>query len=95
MKQSLTGDQPKLKEVFKVLLPLASEWKSIGTLLGLPEHRLRQINSDEEGVNNRLREMVSQWLKQVHLPTWNDLADAVDCVDKLQAEEIRKHCVDI
>ena len=58
-------------------------------------HVLDKIQSDNEGVENRLQEMLSIWLKQVDPPRWKDIADAVDNVDKQKAKEIRDQCVDI
>ena len=79
-----------MKDVFKELLPLATNWMTIGTLLGIEEHILDVIKSDEDGVNDRLRKMISEWLKRVDpTPTWRDLADAVDFVDTAKAQEIR------
>ena len=62
------------------------------------KHVLDKIQSDEEGVEDCLREMLSQWLNQVDPPpTWKDLADAVDAVDPKKAKEIREQydCVDV
>ena len=73
-------------------MPLAHEWKNIGTLLGVPESELTRINSEEQQVNSRLRELVAYWtLKQIlPKPTWSELADAVDSFDKRIASDIRK-----
>ena len=89
----LISDQlPELKDALKFLLPLAAEWKTIGTLLGVQKHNLDIIQADEDGVRNRLREMLSEWLKQVDpSPTWAALADAVEVVNELKAKEIRTH----
>ena len=79
-----------MKDVFKELLPLATYWKTIGTLLGIEEHILDMIKSDEDGAHDRLQKMISEWLKRVDpAPTWRDLADAVDSVDTAKAQEIR------
>ena len=86
----LSGCPPKLKDVFGELLPLAAKWKNIGVLLDIPVHILDKIQSDEDGVDNCLREMLSQWQKLVDLPTWKDLADAVDKIDKQKSTEIRE-----
>lgn len=81
--------------MLKELLPLASKWKIIGTLLGIQNHVLARIKADEDGVCDRLQEMISIWLKQVKPPpTWASLADAVEAVDELKAQEIRTRCRD-
>ena len=90
------GGKPELKDVFKKLLPLAIHWKTIGTLLGVSKTILNRIKSDEEGVNDRLQEMLSEWLKQIDLTsTWSALADAVETTDQSIAKEIREYCVDL
>ena len=92
----IAGDKPKLKDVFKELLPQATEWKTIGTLLGIEEHILDKIKCDEEGARDRLQKMLSEWLKQADpLPTWKELADAMEAVDALKAKELRSRSADI
>ena len=82
--------------MFRKLLPLASRWKTIATLLGIPPQVIDKIQINEEGVDDRLRVVLSEWLKQVDPPPrWKDLADAVDAIDKQKAKEIRDQCVDI
>ena len=90
----MLGGNPQLKDAFRELLPLATYWKTIGTLLGLPQHILEKIKADEDTAHDRLQKMLSEWLKQVDSPTWKALADAVESIDKVKAQEIRKHCVD-
>ena len=71
-------------------------WKTIGTLLGVSKPVLDKIRSDEEGANDRLHEMLSEWLKQTDPPpTWTALADAMEMIDSSKAQEIRKRCVDM
>ena len=93
-----SGRPPELRDAFMTLLPLAFQWKTIGIILRIPKHVLDKVQSDEEGINNCLQEMLSQWLKQVDpAPTWKDLANAVDVVDQKKAKEIREQydCVDV
>ena len=91
-----TGGRPKLKDAFKKLLPLATYWKTLGILLGVSNPVLNKIKSDEEGANDRLQEMLSEWLRQIDPPpSWTALADAVEEVDSSKAVEIRKHCLDM
>jgi hypothetical protein len=91
-----TGGKPELKDVLKKLLPLATHWKTVGGLLGVSDPVLDKIKSDEEGANNRLQDMLSEWLKQIDPPpTWTALAEAVATVNSSKAMEIRKHCLDM
>ena len=62
--------------------------------MGLPEHILEKMKT-QLVIVLKLQKMLSEWLKQVESPTWKALADAVENIDKLKAQEIRKHCVDV
>ena len=87
----MLGGNPQLKDAFKILLPLAIYWKTIGALLGLPWQILDAIKIEEDTINDCLLEMLSEWLKQVDLkPTWKELVDVVECIDIAKAEEIKK-----
>ena len=87
----LTADEkPKMRDVFRDLLPLAHEWSTIGILLGVRKHILERIKADENGARNRLQGMLSEWLKQVDPePTWASLVEVVESVDQQKAREIR------
>ena len=77
------------------MLPLAAQWKIIGTMLGIEDHVISRIRADEDGVCDRLQELLTVWLKQVDPPpTWAALAESVEVVDELRAEEIRTRFVD-
>ena len=90
------GDKPKLKDVFKMLLPIASDWEAIGVLLGAEEGDLDGIKHDEQGATKRLRKLISWWLKQVDpSPTWQVLAKALKPLNPQIASKIRQQCVDI
>ena len=84
------GDKPKLKDVFKKLLPLAADWNSIGVLLGIKDNSLREIKHNESQAHDCLREMLSEWLKSDDPPpTWNSLVDALEPFNPAKAKEIR------
>ena len=90
------GGQPELTDVFRETITLAAHWKTIGTLLRVPKHVLDRIKDDEEGANDRLQEMLSEWLKQtIPPPTWTALTDAIAIVNPSKAEELRKRCLDL
>ena len=89
---TVTDSTPKLNAAFKKLLPLAEKWKTIGILIGLESHILENIKKDEEGVQNCLGKMLSEWLKIADPPpTWKDIIDAVQAVDPSRAEEMKKY----
>lgn len=77
--------------MFKVLFCHASDWKTIGGLLGVEMSRLDSIERNEAKVNERLQAMLSEWLKNLDpLPTWNDIVDAVKTIGNVElAEEIQ------
>ena len=92
----IVHERPKLKDVFRELLPLSADWKTIGTLLGLPEDLIKRTAKDEDRARDQLREMLSEWLNQVDpRPTWAALAEAVEPVDKIKAQEIKTRYIDI
>ena len=89
---AILGDKPKLKAVFKKLLPLANDWKTIGCLLGVERSAMEKIKREEVSVQDRLQAMLSEWLKQVNpLPTWKELVDTVEDVDSSKAKEMRQY----
>ena len=91
----LTGGKPELKDIFKELYPLATCWKTIGTLLGVPTHILDKTKSEGGRVDDHLREMLSEWLRQIDPPpTWTALAEAVEVIDKSKAQKLREHCLE-
>ena len=86
---SWSQDKPTLREIFRILLPIAHEWANIGTLLDLSPDQLSNIKHDNDGAQNCLREMVILWLKCVTIrPTWQSLADAVSFIDQKTALKI-------
>ena len=48
---NVPDDKSELKDAFRDLLPLASHWKTIGTLLGVQAHILHNIRSEEDEVH--------------------------------------------
>ena len=81
--------KPSLRDAFSALLPI-NEWKTIiGTLLGLPHGLLDSIHNSFNNDRDRLREMVSEWLKTLDA-TWKALIEAVKNVNQARASEIEK-----
>ena len=79
-----------LQTAFRKLLPVASSWMNVGTLLGIDKSILDNIKSNERQVEDCLREMLSAWLNQVTpKPTWVNLADAVEPFNERTAHHIR------
>ncbi len=84
-----------LPNAFRELLPLASEWQNIGTLLEIPPGTLEDIKSNNpHRVKDCLREMLTEWLKTTDPhPTWENLAEAIHPFNQIKAMEIRhKYC---
>ena len=84
--------KPTLGDCLKILLPIAHDWKTIGTLLGVEHHSLETIKRDNIGISKDcLRDMLHQWLDRVSPPlTWEELAEAVEHTDQTIARKIRK-----
>lgn len=78
------------KHCLKLLLPEAKNWQVIGSLLGVPETILDQIEADHPGnCQQCVRMMIKSWLKQVDPPpTWKGLAEAIDEVNPNLAKKI-------
>ena len=82
---------PCIKSAFRLLLPVASQWQNMGTLLDIPDGQLAAIKSNEQRVESCLREMLNTWLKQTDPPpTWSDLVNAVEPFDPSVAEKVKK-----
>ena len=52
----LSDDQPKLKDAFRMLLPLAAHWRNIGVLLGIKNDDLHIMNRNYTTEDDCLRE---------------------------------------
>ena len=76
-----------------MLLPVAADWRNIGVLINMSDDVLEGIKKDEQTVNDRLRAMLSKWLKQIAPcpPTWDILADAVEKFNPQIAEKIKEN----
>ena len=76
--------------MFRKLLPLAADWNNIGVLLGIQDHILQEIKHDYSQCRDRLRVMLSKWLKTNDpAPTWSSLAEAMEELDPEKAQEMR------
>ena len=88
---------PCQSEVFKFLLPLASEWQNIGVLLEIADGELKRIKADNHHQStNCLREMIGFWLKRDDPPpNWKELCEAVKPFDPSKAKEMEEKCIHI
>ena len=84
--------KPTLGDCLRILLPIAHDWKTIGTLLEVEHHSLETIKRDNIGISKDcLRVLLHQWLDRVFPPpTWEELAEAVEHTDQTIAHKIRK-----
>ena len=72
-------------------MPLASNWKTLGTLLNLKDSDLDiiQANNHNQSVEC-LRETLSLLLRQTEPTcTWQDVAGAIELLNPKKAEDIR------
>lgn len=90
-----TNKELCLPNVFKVLMPLASNWQNVGVFLRLSSGQLSTIEADNDKSADRLREMLKGWLKLVNPPpSWEELVEAVEVIDASKAKEIcDKYCI--
>ena len=79
--------RPSHGEVLSALLPIANEWKTIGTLLGLPPGKLDSIQKESHTEHGRLCGMITEWLKNPGAD-WEELLVAVKKIDPWRASEI-------
>ena len=87
----LSSSAPTLSPALRLVFSLSSKWKNLGVFLNLDEGTLDKIEYDNKKADDCLREMLSAWLKKVTPPpSWETLADAVDCFDQTVAAKIRK-----
>ena len=87
----LVGEIPDQRSAFKELLPLAAQWKTSGSLLGIDKDILDIIQRNEVGANDCLHAMLSKWLKQVAPPpTWRGIVDAIEVIDQPKAQTLRQ-----
>ena len=81
-----------MRDAFRETIYIAAEWQNIGALLGIPDGTLSTIQHDEggNGAKSCLRVMLATWLEmRSPLPSWSELANAVEPFNESKAEEIR------
>ena len=86
------GDVPvSLPDALRILLPVANDWQTIGTLMGIAPDVLENIRTREKEVPiNCLRAMLGKMIKLTDpSPTWKALAEAVEPIDPDKAKEIQ------
>ena len=63
----------------------AIHWEKLGMKLGLADHHINMISDNNKYNPNRVEDcctaMLKQWLKEVPLPTWGKLNDAIKEVE--------------
>ena len=91
------GDKPTMKQLIRDLYnTVADKCLVIGIYLEIPEAQLKTMEEKNRGDPQKcLMVMLSEWLERVSpLPTWQDLAKAVEFVGYLDvAQKLRqKYC---
>ena len=72
-------------------------WKDLGLNLGLHCSKLEEIERDYRWTNERLEAVLTEWLRMNYdiekygLPSWRQLAHAVEPVDCALALAIKEH----
>ena len=90
---SSLGNQLTLSKAFREVVHLPSY--SFGLLLNVPKSSLSTIRTNNHGDHDRLCETLQEWLNQTDPPpTWHELAEVVELLDRSKAQKIRQHyCV--
>ena len=89
VKASLSCGMEHLSKAFKQLLPLASEWESIGLCLGLDNFE-DSVKASAKTAPSCLKETLKLWLNRVDpCPNWKELAEAVEPFDSDIAAKIK------
>lgn len=83
--------KPEHADALRILMPVAHNWKNIGTFLKLKSSTLDTIETDYRNQSQEcLREMISNWLRQTNpRPTWPALAEVVELFDPSLAQRIK------
>ena len=72
-----------------MLIPIAEQWRNVGTLLELPCKDLDSIPASGGDNVSSLRKMLELWSSRVPLSTaWQTLADAVEPFNERIAKKI-------
>ena len=80
------------QHVLRALIPIADKWKTVGTLLGVEPTQLNKIDHSLSHDEDKLREMTYIWVK-LESASWESLVTAVEPVDQIKADEIKKDFV--
>ena len=82
-------EKEHLPAIFKILVPLASEWENIGLCLGLGNFE-NLINASSRTEASCLRETLKLWLSRVDPPPiWEELVKDVEPFDPIIAAKVK------
>ena len=69
----------------RIIDKYAVHWEKLGLILGLADYRIETISNNNKHNSNRTKDcciaMFREWLRDVHLPTWGKLYDAIDEIE--------------
>lgn len=65
-------------EAYRFLEREASNWYRIGKHLGMDNCEIRKIETDYEGCERRLGELLERWIQSHGRPKWNDFFKALN-----------------
>ena len=73
------------------MIHLRWEWYTLGLLLNVPKSSLSTIRTNNPDDLDCLYETLQEWLNQTDSPpTWHQLAEVVEPLDRSKAQEIRQ-----
>ena len=86
--------------VYQAVFSLADRWYTLCLFLGLPKSKIDAIKRNHSGVEDRLSEGLSEWLrgnyddKRYGLPSWKTLITCVGSIDCALARRlVKKHAI--
>lgn len=61
-----------------------TRWFDLGLYLGVSEHYLHQLKSEQVCVDYKRVKVLVEWTENCHCPTWCQVVDALKQMDELQ-----------
>ena len=77
--ESVLLQKPELSDVYRLTLPVSSNWNRIGSELNVSFNFRKGLKSNNESDDDRLEEVLHQWLQSATTPpTWSFFVSALE-----------------
>ena len=74
--------QPTLHQLFNTLKPVSANWYTLGIKLDYDAGKLAAIEANHQKVEDRMRDLCSQWLRKYPNKGWSDIVAALREMDR-------------